>query len=60
MSIPDVVQRVARLLSKKSLRVVFAESCTGGLVSGALTRVAGIANHHCGGIVVIWKMTKRK
>jgi PncC family amidohydrolase len=38
---------------------VFAESCTGGLVSGALTSIAGISNYHCGGVVVYRNETKR-
>jgi len=38
--------------------VVFAESCTGGLVSGALTKIPGISNYHCGGVVVYRNETK--
>jgi len=52
MSIPAAARRVARLLMATSRKVVFAESCTGGLVSGALTAIPGISNHHCGGMVV--------
>jgi PncC family amidohydrolase len=37
---------------------VFAESCTGGLVSGALTKIAGISEFHCGGVVVYRNATK--
>jgi PncC family amidohydrolase len=59
MSIPTLVRRVATLLKQKDLKVVFAESCTGGLVSGSLTRVAGISNHHCGGVVVYRNETKQ-
>jgi PncC family amidohydrolase len=51
-------RRVARLLKAAGLKVVFAESCTGGLVSGALTRIPGISNHHCGGMVVYRNETK--
>jgi nicotinamide-nucleotide amidase len=51
-------RRVARLLKATDLKVVFAESCTGGLVSGALTRIPGISNHHCGGVVVYRNETK--
>jgi nicotinamide-nucleotide amidase len=50
--------RVARLLQAADLKVVFAESCTGGLVSGALTKIPGISNHHCGGMVVYRNETK--
>ena len=42
MSIPSAVRRVARLLQATGYKIVFAESCTGGLVSGALTAIPGI------------------
>jgi PncC family amidohydrolase len=58
MSIADSARRVARLLAKTGQKVVFAESCTGGLVSGALTRVPGISEHHCGGVIVYRNATK--
>ena len=59
MSIPTQVRRVANLLKKRGLKVVFAESCTGGLVAGALTRVPGISEYHCGGMVVYRNATKQ-
>ena len=52
-------RRVARLLAKSGRKVVFAESCTGGLVSGALTKVPGISSYHCGGVVVYRNETKQ-
>lgn len=52
-------RRVARLLKVSDLKVVFAESCTGGLVSGALTKIPGISSHHCGGVVVYRNETKQ-
>jgi len=55
---PSPARRVARLLQAADLKVVFAESCTGGLVSGALTKIPGISNHHCGGVVVYRNETK--
>jgi nicotinamide-nucleotide amidase len=58
MTIASAVHRVAKLLKDSGLKVVFAESCTGGLVSGALTRVPGISEHHCGGVVVYRNETK--
>ena len=33
-------QRIVKLLSKKKLKISFAESCTGGLLSSAITSVA--------------------
>ena len=43
--------RVATLLKQKNVKVVFAESCTAGLVAESLARVQGISEHHCGGMV---------
>jgi len=34
-------QRVVKLLSKKRLKISFAESCTGGLLSGSITSISG-------------------
>ena len=58
MTISSAALRVARLLKVADQKVVFAESCTGGLVSGALTKLPGISNHHCGGVVVYRNETK--
>jgi PncC family amidohydrolase len=52
-------RRVAQLLATLHRKVVFAESCTGGLVSATLTRVPGISEHHCGGLVVYRNPTKQ-
>lgn len=41
---PDIIslaERVIKIYAERRLRVVTAESCTGGLVSGALTAIAG-------------------
>jgi nicotinamide-nucleotide amidase len=59
MSISAAARRVARLLKAANRKVVFAESCTGGLASGALTKIPGISNYHCGGMVVYRNETKR-
>jgi nicotinamide-nucleotide amidase len=59
MSIAAAVHRVARLLKKTNRKIVFAESCTGGLVSGALTKIPGISQWHCGGVVVYRNETKQ-
>jgi PncC family amidohydrolase len=58
MSIAAAARKVAQALKTANLKVVFAESCTGGMVSGALTRVPGISAHHCGGVVVYRNETK--
>jgi len=58
MSITSSARRVARLLKAAGCKVVIAESCTGGLVSGALTKIPGISDYHCGGVVVYRNETK--
>lgn len=54
----NLVQAVADLLSQSRTRIVFAESCTAGLVSASLARVAGISEFHCGSAVVYRYDTK--
>ena len=51
-------KRLALLLAKCDKNIVFAESCTGGLVAGALSVVPGISAHLCGGVVVYRNETK--
>jgi len=58
MSITSAARRTARLLQATRRKVVFAESCSGGLVSGALTAIPGISDFHCGGVVVYRNETK--
>jgi nicotinamide-nucleotide amidase len=53
-------RRLAALLELRQTRIVFAESCTGGLVSATLTRVPGISARHCGSAVVYQLETKRR
>lgn len=58
MSLAKVARQVARWLAQLNQKVVFAESCTGGLVSGTLTRISGISQYHCGGMIVYRDATK--
>ena len=58
MSLTTLSRRVARLLTATDRKVVFAESCTGGLVSATLTKIPGISEHHCGGVVTYRNATK--
>lgn len=51
-------KRLARILEKRNLKIVFAESCTGGLVSATLTQIPGISSYHCGSAVVYQVETK--
>ena len=58
MSIAATARTLAKLLAKHDRKLVCAESCTGGLVSGALTKVPGISAQLCGGVVVYRNETK--
>jgi PncC family amidohydrolase len=49
---------LTRALRERSLRIVFAESCTGGLVSAVLTGIPGVSEHLCGSAVVYRLDTK--
>lgn len=53
-----VAQRAAGLLAAQQVRVVFAESCTAGLISASLSRVPGISAWLCGSAVVYQVPTK--
>ena len=51
---------LARLLEKKEICIVFAESCTAGMVSSTLARVPGISRWHCGSAVSYRDHTKQQ
>jgi nicotinamide-nucleotide amidase len=53
-----LARRLGKRLIEKQQRIVFAESCTGGLVSNVLTRVPGTSDWHCGSAVVYRVETK--
>ena len=53
-------RRLVQVLKEFNLRIVFAESCTGGLVSATLTKWPGISAYHCGSAVVYQVETKMK
>jgi PncC family amidohydrolase len=55
-----LVHDVAALLKQSDKRIVFAESCTAGLVSASLARVPGISEFLCGSAVVYRIDTKAK
>lgn len=58
MSLANVAKGVARNLRQCEMRVAFAESCTAGVVSAALSRVPGISQWHCGSAVTYRDATK--
>jgi len=48
----SLAKSVAQRLERCQRRIVFAESCTAGLISATLARVPGISDWHCGSAVV--------
>ena len=55
-----VAQRLIRLLRKKSLYFAAAESCTGGLIADALTRIPGASNCFWGSFVCYTSYAKKQ
>ena len=53
-------QALANALRQHRRRIVFAESCTAGLVSATLARIPGISEWHCGSAVVYRLDTKHR
>jgi nicotinamide-nucleotide amidase len=47
-----VDEQVARLLRERGWRIATAESCTGGLLAGRLTDLAGSSDYMAGGLIV--------
>ena len=56
----QLLRHVAEQLVRNNIRIVFAESCTGGLISATLARVPGISDVHCGSAVVYRLDTKTR
>ncbi|MEK6234072.1 MAG: CinA family protein [Planctomycetales bacterium] len=59
MSVESQAKQLAAKLTELNLRVVFAESCTAGLVAASLARVPGVSEHHCGSAVTYREKTKQ-
>ena len=51
-------QKLVRLLGKKKLKVSFAESCTGGLLSSCITSISGSSKVFTLGLVTYSNQTK--
>jgi nicotinamide-nucleotide amidase len=54
----QAAEQLTKVLQQKNLRVVFAESCTAGLVAATLSRPPGISEYLCGSAVVYREATK--
>ena len=55
-----IPQKVVRLLKKKKLKISFAESCTGGMLSSAITSVSGSSKVFKLGLVAYSNQSKNK
>ena len=53
-------QKVVKLLSKKRLKISFAESCTGGLLSSSITSISGSSKVFTVGLVTYSNQSKIK
>ena len=53
-----ITQKIVKLLSKKKLKISFAESCTGGLISCAITSVSGSSKVFSLGLVTYSNQSK--
>ena len=51
-------QRIVKLLSKKRLKISFAESCTGGLLSSSITSISGSSKVFTLGLVTYSNQAK--
>ena len=55
-----ISQKIVRLLKKKKLKISFAESCTGGILSSAITSVNGSSKVFKLGLVTYSNQSKTK
>lgn len=51
---------LSRIVTELDAKIVFAESCTGGLVSALVSMIPGISAHHCGSFATYRPLSKRK
>ncbi len=57
-TLDESAQQLAEKLRETSTKIVFAESCTGGLVSATLASIPGISQFLCGSAVTYRGATK--
>jgi nicotinamide-nucleotide amidase len=58
MDISDDARRLVERLADRNIRLVLAESCTGGMVSAELAKVPGVSQWYCGSAVTYRGDTK--
>ena len=54
----NLSQKIVRLLTKKRLKISFAESCTGGLLSSSITSISGSSKVFTIGLVTYSNQSK--
>tara|TARA_B100000029_G_scaffold191605_1_gene189561 strand:- start:3912 stop:4385 length:474 start_codon:yes stop_codon:yes gene_type:complete len=54
----EISKKIVKLLSKKRLKISFAESCTGGLLSSSITSVSGSSKVFTIGLVTYSNQSK--
>lgn len=58
MAFLDVAKTLVDRLADQEMRIVFAESCTGGLISAELAKLPGVSDWLCGSAVTYRCQTK--
>jgi PncC family amidohydrolase len=59
MTFRDLSERIGKILATEGMTLSVAESCTGGLVAGAITSVAGSSRYFAGGVIAYNDRIKR-
>ena len=53
-----LAQKVVKILKKKKIKISFAESCTGGLLSSSITSISGSSKVFTMGLVTYSNQSK--
>lgn len=56
----ELAEQLVQRLAETGTRVVFAESCTGGLIAAELAKVPGVSEYLCGSAVTYREDTKAR
>lgn len=55
-----LLEKIARLLKERNIKIATAESCTGGLIGHTLTNIPGSSDYYEGGIISYSNALKAK